>query len=1250
MDIRRQIDLIESMQYGVLLTESARMDFLAKTYGAKIASRWHQEQDQGLDDDITNAIYGEQGLNNLADAGDLAGFTPIERIISYIASHDPTRNHKYTQWMVMRWTQGRMRLEDLPMVMDDLEVFDRAKARLEKRDINLYQNRAELADAVAPFRDPEAPVSSRDEQRRINNRMHQEDHAQVLLDDAEYKIVVPLTHEASKHFGVNTQWCTAMRNDSSHFDRYTRQGPLYIILHKPTNTRWQFHFESRQFGDKNDHMIDLREFLQEHPRIFKFFPRKKWIGVIDKIGPDFFTPDDFKSMTPEEAGLMVARLPADREKTMRLFDPERINTYDFVAAALTGINSNAAELVAMLVNAVDKEHLIRACGRHPQLLELLPEDYQTNEAKMLGATELLARTKLAPQDSIDRLLAQFNRYISEPWPPTVKRDYWEIFSKSSSGRIADIPEEYRTPELIQNVLVWNPSEMTHHGDLVTPYIARLAVERNNRAFPFIPTHAFTDDLVERLRTFDIATYHTDDGVAAAWKNVPPAYWDQKVVEYLIKKGWLVDWNKVPEHLRTEVNLNRFLTHENADARSLDNHDLTPSQVAIGLRNRFDRSSEFHPRHVTDESIIEVLKSNLGPQKAMEFFDRIPEDKLTPAVIEAAVEDGLCPIHLIPKPLQTIDNLVKRAVNIYTFPTTSRYEELDPLSEDIADEVVGRVIHKNPAVIDNMMTEQFREPHLYWFVKTNLPVRNAWGEDRKRLIDKDKLERKRRIERFDKSLWSPRVVAEMLNKGDLPKDIDAIPNPDLINEEAAETLAVAKPEQWKSLPKRLRNREVFSRAVARNARLFQYAETHLQTEEIVFREVRRYAEHEDSRTSGYTHHYRPQPKLPRDAWTPRIWNAAVGHLCKLTDVPMDMRTHELIAHAILRDPRTSIKALKDPVAWLNEHKKLLARRIDQKSFTEELEAEGIFKAKGKVFWSIDSLPRTKLKSGGEVAVAPAGSDKRIYVYDDDGKMAFHFYTEGGKLKFHNHGGTPDHPWRAQVKEILDRHLTDIDPHAANRLGIYRHKEKGVVDEHELDRQPILDGSEIEFTVVKHHDTNAMMFWKGKDKIAQFGQGQSGYGDSFEGYGAVVYDTKACFEHRHELAKFFTQTLRGKSWLGDFNHKVGIYQKNSGSGYNTRFDSAIVLADEQIGKTKSGSVWIDERKERVSVFDKDNKLVEWAKFKKDGSISDSYNGWQHDMSETQKKMRELFHGPVAALVKKWLAKRAKEAGKAQKAKAR
>lgn len=114
--------------------------------------------------------------------------------------------------------------------------------------------------------------------------------AEKVYEDSKWVIYVPKTYEASCKLGQGTTWCTATTSGDYYYKSYTKQGKLYIIINKnEPDEKYQFHFESEQFMDKDDMHINLSDFLEENAGVKNFFTN---IVVSDNT-PVVITFEDF---------------------------------------------------------------------------------------------------------------------------------------------------------------------------------------------------------------------------------------------------------------------------------------------------------------------------------------------------------------------------------------------------------------------------------------------------------------------------------------------------------------------------------------------------------------------------------------------------------------------------------------------------------------------------------------------------------------------------------------------------------------------------------------------------------------------------------------------------------------------------------------------------------------------------------------------------------------------------------------------
>jgi hypothetical protein len=185
-------------------------------------------------------------------------------------------------------------MEDLYKVTDDLAKFERFKNKLpqDMRDINKLTPSL-LYDAVKDF---DLTLATTTKSERKSAPVHP--GSKLLFDGPTWRVIEikdkgEVGKEAACFYGGNqkeTRWCTSAPG-LSYFDRYIKDGPLYVV-YKSGDTdvapetglpkeRYQFHFPSNQFMDKDDRQQDLIQLLN---------------GPMSEL-KDFFKPEFAKGLT-----------------------------------------------------------------------------------------------------------------------------------------------------------------------------------------------------------------------------------------------------------------------------------------------------------------------------------------------------------------------------------------------------------------------------------------------------------------------------------------------------------------------------------------------------------------------------------------------------------------------------------------------------------------------------------------------------------------------------------------------------------------------------------------------------------------------------------------------------------------------------------------------------------------------------------------------------------------------------------------
>ena len=196
-------------------------------------------------------------------------------------------------------------MEDLYKITDDLKKFIRFKSKIKgNTDIN-KMTPDQLYDAVKDF---DLTLATTTKAERKTAPVHP--GGKLVYDGENWRVIEikdkgAVGKEAACFYGGNnqeTRWCTSAPG-ASWFDRYIKDGPLYVIFNPndpdvspstglPKN-RYQFHFPSNQFMDKDDRQQDLVQLLNGPMSELKYFFKPEFAKGLtvggEKLVIDSFT-------------------------------------------------------------------------------------------------------------------------------------------------------------------------------------------------------------------------------------------------------------------------------------------------------------------------------------------------------------------------------------------------------------------------------------------------------------------------------------------------------------------------------------------------------------------------------------------------------------------------------------------------------------------------------------------------------------------------------------------------------------------------------------------------------------------------------------------------------------------------------------------------------------------------------------------------------------------------------------------------
>jgi hypothetical protein len=257
-------------------------------YILKILQRALSPYIESPDEDILKSIYFKKP-NDLAESL-VSGLS--KDIVNFIVHVVDPENGIYSEWILRKLLNGlnestdkdknlrfdpdfsdveslkRWFVEDYYKVTEDLKKYHKYKKLIKKHpevadqtDINKVYTFDDLAGILEYILDDISDAESGELLKAA------EKDSEKVYNSENYMIVVPKTQEASCAYGRRTRWCTAATGSNNYFHRYNRDGPLYIVIDKKSQEKYQFHFQSEQYMDAEDDRLDLKDFFETHQEL-----------------------------------------------------------------------------------------------------------------------------------------------------------------------------------------------------------------------------------------------------------------------------------------------------------------------------------------------------------------------------------------------------------------------------------------------------------------------------------------------------------------------------------------------------------------------------------------------------------------------------------------------------------------------------------------------------------------------------------------------------------------------------------------------------------------------------------------------------------------------------------------------------------------------------------------------------------------------------------------------------------------------
>jgi hypothetical protein len=179
---------------------------------------------------------------------------------------------KYAKLIINMFKSNNLKIEDLPKANEYLSYVYKHQTPIDVQKIN---NLSDLYDVVKRFYATETKELS-----AILSALDESEYKKIF-EGEKWIIYSPLSEKSACYLGVNTQWCTtwgskslnpSYKDRTNYYERYNSSGPLYVIINKNNvDEKYQFHFESKQFMNRDDNQIKTGEFLDMNEELRNFF-------------------------------------------------------------------------------------------------------------------------------------------------------------------------------------------------------------------------------------------------------------------------------------------------------------------------------------------------------------------------------------------------------------------------------------------------------------------------------------------------------------------------------------------------------------------------------------------------------------------------------------------------------------------------------------------------------------------------------------------------------------------------------------------------------------------------------------------------------------------------------------------------------------------------------------------------------------------------------------------------------------------
>jgi len=152
-----------------------------------------------------------------------------------------------------------IKAEDIYKWEEYFQIFNRRKKSFPYADINLYKTQSDIRQFIEKATELKNQEDKDPTKKKGVSKTDKFSDLKIGEVDGFDVYEIPKgrkdLYNTSCELGSGTEWCTATGKTSEYFKQYIDEGPLYIFMKPGSDEKYQFHFESGQFMDKDDQPV-----------------------------------------------------------------------------------------------------------------------------------------------------------------------------------------------------------------------------------------------------------------------------------------------------------------------------------------------------------------------------------------------------------------------------------------------------------------------------------------------------------------------------------------------------------------------------------------------------------------------------------------------------------------------------------------------------------------------------------------------------------------------------------------------------------------------------------------------------------------------------------------------------------------------------------------------------------------------------------------------------------------------------------